>query len=61
MYQAIYVYIEKFYPNGCLHVLCNRYIFLRVLSLLDEIDGAWLRWSSDQGTSESERDQNRGD
>ena len=59
MYQAMYV--EKLYPNGCLHILWNWYISLRILSSLDEIGGTWLRLSSDQGTSKNEQDWNRED
>ena len=46
------MYVEKRYPNGRLDLLQNRYIYLRILSSLDEISGARLLRSSDRGTSE---------
>ena len=49
MYQAMYV--EKLYPNWRPYELRKRYIFLRVLSLLDKISSARLRQSSDRGSS----------
>ena len=46
------MYVEKRYPNGRLDLLRNRYIYLRILSSIDEIGGDRLRQSSDRGTSE---------